>query len=83
MGCSVPSNDLFEGNNILHPETRTIACAPTGTYARKCTCAIDRTCIVFSFFVLLLLYTSQKEKYMLKWAVLFFLFTLIAEVHIT
>ena len=38
---------------------------------------------VFSLFVLLLLYISLKEKYMLKQAVSFFTFTFIAMVHIT
>ena len=66
----------------LFPETHVIACA--NTHLSNFTCDVYCTCkiIVFSLFVLLLLYISCKTKYIIKQAASFFVFTFKATVFI-
>ena len=66
----------------LFPETHVIACA--NTHLSNFTCDVYCTCkiIVFSLFVLLLLYISCKERYIIKQAASFFIFTFKATVCI-
>ena len=54
--------------NTLFPETSAIAHARASTHASKFTCTIyyARKILVFSFFVLLLLYISRKEKFFIE-----------------
>ena len=54
--------------SLMFPETQAITRARAGTHASKFTCAIYRMhkILVFSLFVLLLLYISCKETFLIK-----------------